>query len=111
MRYKAAAAILYAVFCIAIVAFALFTECVQRAIAEQAVEILRLISFVAWEEFALLMLKKRVFALLRLLIKRFFILAHFIPPYILAAADSISHNTRSFPQGKETGSPPSLYAA
>jgi len=40
------------------VAAAFVTERIQRAIAEQAVEILRFISFVTWEEFTILVLEK-----------------------------------------------------
>jgi len=64
-------AVLYAVLRVAEVALALFPQSVEGAVAEQAVEILRVVRRMAGEELAFLVLEEGVVALLWLLVKGF----------------------------------------
>jgi len=60
MGEQATGAILNSLFCIGKIATALITKSIQRAIAEQAVEIVRVLRFMTRKVFAVTILKKSI---------------------------------------------------
>jgi hypothetical protein len=80
MGNKALAAILDPCLGVGIITLAALAQGIQRAVTEEAVEILRMVSLVTGEELALLVLKERILTFLWLFLKQILRVHRFEPP-------------------------------